>query len=38
VEDVAVPATVPDRSGPVAFMHAHQRTSSWSEPALILRL
>ena len=35
----AAPALVPaERSGPLAFMQAHQRTSSWSEPAFVLRL
>jgi hypothetical protein len=38
VEDVAVPAAVPDRSDPLALTLAHQWTSNWSEPALILRL
>lgn len=35
----AAPALVPaERSGQLPFMQAHQRTSSWSEPAFVLRL
>ena len=39
VADTACPARVPaERSSPLAFTHARQWTSSWSEPALVLRL